>query len=256
MPLPSEATTITGGCSCGVIRYRVAIPESSHRPPMPFAPPESGLQMPFVATCHCNDCRRATGSALPIALLQVPSPMITVSILPYEASESNVTTGRILDVLDEQYDRAKADAARPPYLPAMDVLRAVDGSGRTTDGSSTWLRFFHSFACGPGFSRSFCGRCGTQVCFHFNISPDFCYGGKLPDGWSDMFDLNLGTVDREFLEKDWLVPDSEVNFKHGVLLGKTVSATAKYLKPLSKAQGLGDEDGMVTEDELAALAAE
>jgi hypothetical protein len=210
--------------------------------------------MPIAITCHCNDCRRATGSALPVALFQVPSHLVTVSVLPHEASESNVTTGRILDVLDDQYDQAKADAARPPYLPATDVLRAIEGSGQTS--GSTWLRFFHSFACGSSFSRSFCARCGTQVCFHFNLQPEFCHGGELPDGWADVFDLNLGTVDREFLENEWLIPSSEVNFKHGVLLGKTVSATAKYLKPLSKAQGLGDEDGMATEDELATLAAE
>lgn len=158
-------------------------------------------------------------------------------------------------MLDEAYDQAKADASRPPYLPALDVLRAIDDGGRSSDSNSTWLRFFHSLDCGANMSRSFCGRCGTQVCFHFRLKPEYCYNGELPDGWSDLFDLFLGTVDREFLDKDWFLPNSEVNFMHGTLFSRTVSATAKHLKSLPKSQGMGGDEGMVGEDELAALAA-
>ena len=43
--MPSDHTPLTGGCTCGRIRYRLA------RPPM------------FTQACHCTWCQRETGSA-------------------------------------------------------------------------------------------------------------------------------------------------------------------------------------------------
>lgn len=258
MTFPKEPATLTGGCSCAAIRYKITIPEHSQRPPVPFVPKETGLKMPDVLTCHCNDCRRHTASVLPVSIMQVPGPMVTVSTLsPSEtpkSSPANVATGRILDVLKDGYDAAKADASRPPYLPAEDVLRAIDGSGASDDVGSTWLRFFHSVNAGENMSRSFCGRCGTHFCFHFKLEPMYCHNGEAPEGWVDMFDIFVGTLDREFLEKDWLHPDSEVNFSCGTLIGRSVSASAKYLKALPKLQDMGDQ--YASKEEVAALAAE
>jgi hypothetical protein len=127
----------------------------------------------------------------------------------------------------------------------MEALRA------TTEAKESWLRFFHSEDCGPSRSRSFCGRCGAQVCYHLAIPPEYTSTGKLPDGWSDLFDIYLGSVDREFLENDWLVPEAELQFKHGTLLGKRISVTAKPLKHLIKMQ---EWDGMVEDEELRKLA--
>ncbi|KAJ3522929.1 hypothetical protein NM208_g12658 [Fusarium decemcellulare] len=169
-------------------------------------------------------------------------PSLTVSAIP-SSSESTIVSGRILDVLADDYGAQKADADRPPYVPAMDILRA-------DKESKTWLRFFHSTQCGPDLSRSFCARCGTQLCFHFKLAAEYCFEGKLPDDWQDFFHLYHGSLDREFLEKDWFAPHSEVNFKYGTPFTKSASATAKGLKCLHKLQGF-DED--VTEEELAKL---
>ncbi|CVK87905.1 uncharacterized protein FMAN_05287 [Fusarium mangiferae] len=242
MTLPNEPVKVTGGCSCGAVRYRVDVPALEHRPLNPFAPPALEIKLPGAMTCHCNDCRRSTGSFLAVGVLDVPAPMLTVSAMP-PSSESNIISGRILDVLADDYDAAKADAVRPPYIPAMEVLRA-------TGETKTCLRFFHSVKCNSDVSRSFCGRCGTELCFHLKLEPEYCADGKLPDGWRDSFHLNLGTLDREFLEKDWLSPGSEVMFKHGTPLSRRVSATAKGLKDLPKMQEFDDE---VTEEELATL---
>lgn len=250
MPLPDEAITLTGGCSCGVIRYRIVIPEISSRPSTPFAPREAGMSVPYTTACHCNDCRRATASCLPLGCLQVPGPMISVSIMGRSGPDSNIVSGRILDVMDEKYDAVQADAERPDYQPAVDVFRAQ----KAEESGKTWLRFFHSFDCGMNFSRSFCGRCGTPVCFHIGLKPEWCDGRKLPDGWSDIFDIYTGSVDRVFLDKDWLFPQSEVNFQHGTLFSKTVSATAKYLKHLPKAQAFSEKEDKASENELAKLA--
>ena len=250
MSVPSEATTVTGGCSCGAIRYRITIPEASQRPSLPFAPPEAGLQMPYSTTCHCNDCRRASASLLPLAIVQVPMPMVTVSVLeqPHDA-DVLLKTGRVLDVLDENYDQAEADAKRPAYEPSADVLRATEDNG----ARGTWLRFWHSFDCSSNFSRSFCGRCGTQVGFHLRLRAEYCYGGKLPNGWGDIYDINVGTVDREFLDKEWFQPQSEVNFKHGIPFGKKVAATALGLRHLEKSYSLDPEEGMASEADLRQL---
>jgi len=247
MPLPDHPFLLTGGCSCGAIRYRIQVPQTSDRPPVPWVPPESKLTLPSSITCHCNDCRRASASILAAGVLQIPGPMLTVSALSPSESEPEYHTGRILDVMDDAYDAAVADSQRPPYLPATDVLRAAGEQ-------KTWLRFFHSFNCGPNAGRGFCGRCGTPLSYHFRLIPSMVHGGKLPDGWVDIFDIYLGSIDKEFLAKDWLLPTSEINFKHGSLLSRTVSATARDLKGLLKMQGLLPGEGLVDQAELEHLA--
>ncbi|CAG9944216.1 unnamed protein product [Clonostachys rosea f. rosea IK726] len=254
MTLPDEALTLTGGCSCGAIRYRVEIPAAASRPLSPFVPESVGTKMPYALTCHCNDCRMASGTFLPATLMQIPETMIRVSVLPRTGSSetSNIITGRFLDCTKDDFDADAADAGRPPYLPASDVLRAT----QPQDSDKTWLRFFHSLDCGRSFSRSFCGRCGTEVCFHYALAADWCHGGKLPDGWSDVFDITTGSLDRKFVGVDWLAPDAETNFKHGSALGRSVSATGKWLKDTVKMKALGPEEGFVDEEELAELAKE
>lgn len=248
MPLPSEATTLTGGCSCGAVRYRLAVPEAAQRPSIPFCPPDYGMTMPYTITCHCNDCRRASASVLPLVILQASSPMVTVSVLSQD-DDSPVHFGRSLDACSEDFDLAKADANRPPYKPSMEVFRP------SSTGSKSWLRWFHSVDCSPSkHSRSFCGRCGTQVCFHFALQSEHCHDGKMPDGWADFMDVNVGTLDREWLEKGWFEPDSEVNWMHGTVLGKQVSATAKGLKGAMKANGFGGDEGYADDQELERLA--
>ncbi|KAH7320052.1 hypothetical protein B0I35DRAFT_408775 [Stachybotrys elegans] len=244
MPFPDSALTFTGGCSCGAVRYRVALPELSSRALSPFEPPEHNTRTPIVMACHCNDCRRATASVLAPLMIQIPSPVLTVSVLSPGESEPPEASGRFVDALAPDYDAEAADASRPPYRPAMDVLRA-DGKAKG------WLRFFHSEECGLTKSRAFCGRCGTQVSYHLALIPEYCHDDKLPADYSDIFDINLGTVDREFLDKDWFTPAHEVHFKLGTRLGRMVSATAMPLKEVPKLQ---EYDEVVGDEELAELA--
>lgn len=244
MPLPDDATTVTGGCSCGAIRYRISIPQRQDRPLHPMTPPEYDSRLPDTLTCHCNDCRRTTGSFLAVGMADVPAPMLTVSAMsPSSGSEPTIASGRILDVLADDYDAKAADAARPPYLPAADVLRA-------TEGNRSWMRFFHSTSCTPDVSRGFCGRCGSPISFHFKLEPEYCHDGKLPSGWRHVFHLYLGSIDREFLDKDWFAPSAEVNFKLGTPVSRCVSATAKGLKEVAK---MGEFDDPVPAEELEKL---
>ncbi|KAJ4322379.1 hypothetical protein N0V84_004850 [Fusarium piperis] len=244
MPLPDDPATVTGGCSCGAIRYRIAIPRLEDRPLHPMAPPSSNTRLPNAITCHCNDCRRSTGSFLPLGVADIPATMLTVSSIS-PSSETTIVSGRFLDVLADDYDAEKADADRPPYVPGTQSLLAGEES-------KTWIRFYHTISCGRACSRSFCGRCGTPVCYHFKLLPEFCHDGVVPKDFEDVFHICLGTMDREFLEKGWFTPDTEVNFKFGTSFGKCVSATAKGLKEIPKVQ---EFDGEVTQEELDKLAA-
>ncbi|KAE9369025.1 hypothetical protein N431DRAFT_428696 [Stipitochalara longipes BDJ] len=55
--------------------------------------------------------------------------------------------------------------------------------------------------------RGFCDNCGTSLCYRSTA---------LMESWPDMVDILLGTVDREYLEKDWLKPERELWWDMGV----------------------------------------
>jgi hypothetical protein len=182
---------------------------------------------PTSMACHCNDCRLATGTT-PLQCLACPDYIVTVSALPRDEFEweSCVVTSRIIDP-----DTAvtAADADRPPYLPALQVLRPDEPGSR-----GTWLRFFHSFECSGRLSRAFCGRCGSHVSFHYQIIPDW-FGGPdvvhLPEaGWRGVFDLMLGTVDRSLAEEAWMAPEREINWNSALPWVKSLSVQGSIAK--------------------------
>jgi hypothetical protein len=100
MPLPDHAFTLNGGCNCRSIRYRIHVPARLERQLHPFMlafsknPPTGEkwkledveadpnfARAPLIITCHCNDCRRSTGSILPFAIT-VPVQIMEVSVEP------------------------------------------------------------------------------------------------------------------------------------------------------------------------------
>lgn len=237
-----------------MVRYRIVVPEAKERIVRPLVTEaEDNLTYPLVVNCHCNDCRRHTSSLYPASTITVPTPYITVSVLPFEQQDSNVATGRPLDPLSEGYDREAADAKRPAYKSAADVLRAVDGAGKTSE--PTWLRFCHSLDSGENIVRSFCGRCGSQLCIQIAVQEAWCRSGKLPDGWSDLFNVYAGTLDREFLQAGWALPSSEVQWDNATNFTKCISATAKDLKSIPKLKGFAAYAGYADEDEVKSYAA-
>ena len=69
MPLLEETFIIHGGCNCKAVRYEISVPALSDRPPTPYKTPGADigdLRIPAVSMDHCNDCRRATSSILPM----------------------------------------------------------------------------------------------------------------------------------------------------------------------------------------------
>lgn len=149
---------------------------------------------------------------------------MTVSAIPRCEDEANAraVTGRIMELPASMQDVAEADQDRPPYIPAVDVLRpGVPGS------ANTWLHFFHSFSCSEDLSRSFCGRCGSPVAVHYR--PDAEFMGPLfvkPKGWLDVVDVFLGSVDKHILGKeDLLQVEHEVNLDDAVSWAKRTMLT-------------------------------
>jgi hypothetical protein len=59
----------------------------------------------------------------------------------------------------------------------------------------------------PSF-RGFCENCGTMLCYRSRKG--------FPDGWPDMVDILVGTVDREDLEKEWMKPQRELSWDMGI----------------------------------------
>ncbi|TVY31856.1 hypothetical protein LOCC1_G008950 [Lachnellula occidentalis] len=190
MPLPPHKFVVKGGCNCGAIRYKISIPEIEHRPLHPSSTSSSTVHLPFIAIDHCNDCRRATGAILPLWICS-PISMITSSVilrsttsLPTEASQR----------------KAGPDDHEPrtAWLPAEEVFTPGPVS------SNSFLTFFES---SENRRRSFCGRCGTHLAYA---------ALPMPEGWPDMLDIVLGSVDREDLDGEALRPDRQLWWECGI----------------------------------------
>ena len=181
MPVPKEAFTIEGGCNCNAIRYKIDIPAFDSRPfrstiETPLDPKDE-VRLPYIITDHCNDCRKATGSIMAFWICSPPE-MISVSCIARSG---------------------ESETLKPtPWVTAAEVFR---GHGPQTH--KTFLTFYKS---SPDVSRGFCGRCGTNLTFY----------GKPPEGYTEMIDIVLGTIDREYLEGYQLSPERQLEWDFGI----------------------------------------
>ncbi|KAH6666505.1 hypothetical protein F5X68DRAFT_236945 [Plectosphaerella plurivora] len=232
MPLPKEAFDITGGCNCGAIRYRIAVPEFSKRPlaftlgPSPDPKDPKTVRLPHAAACHCNDCRSATGGQA-MSYLILPADFMTVSAIPRGDADESIrsVTGRLVDRPQSIDAVTASDANRPPYVPSIDVLRP-----RVPGAEVTWLRFFHSYYCSSEVgSRAFCGRCGGPVAFHSKPQAEW-FGPqyKQPEDFEHVIDVHLGTVDKHILDDgDKLAIEHDTSWKEGLRWYKKVLASGE-----------------------------
>ena len=184
---PKHSFTINGGCNCGAVRYKVNVPPFEDRKPNPYRTPGADigdLRIPCTFIDHCNDCRRATSSVLPMALV------------------TDITVVEAAVLSDPQHDKSKSE---PTWQPAAEVFDFTSEAHRT---GSLSLKFYKST---PGRCRWFCGTCGTMVAYTVD-------DGQIPSewGWPKMLDIWLGTVDREDLEKDWMAPERMMWCEKGV----------------------------------------
>ena len=205
--LPPEPFTINGGCNCRAIRYRISVPARAFRPANPFATPEHPAHLPMVTTDGCNDCRTATASILPTWIC-VPAEMMSVCI----RTPPPVLTDHSL---------SKDDSAKLTKLPRPTTTTTNSGSKSSDSYSNSdsgpeeiWLPALqiltvHSdpvipasplrwYISSSSRARTFCGHCGTNLTYA--IYP-------MVEGFPDIFDTLLGSVDRSDLERAWMAPE-------------------------------------------------
>ncbi|KAF7858835.1 hypothetical protein EAF04_008877 [Stromatinia cepivora] len=73
------------------------------------------------------------------------------------------------------------------------------------ESDSYHLKFFKS---SDRSTRSFCGRCGTNLTYSINPKPS--------EEWPDLFDVVLGTIRREDLEGQWMMSDRHCWVSKGI----------------------------------------
>ncbi|ATZ54998.1 hypothetical protein BCIN_11g03070 [Botrytis cinerea B05.10] len=194
MPLPETSLSVRGGCNCRAIRYEIQIPSLDQRPFHPYSDtmkPGEHVHLPMIAIDHCNDCRRATGAVLPLWLCS-PIDYISISLLRRSATSqpSSIKTAGEGDKISL--------ASRETWSSAEETFRP----GLSVDGS-----FLTAYISSEARTRYFCGRCGTNI--GYRVSP-------MPEGWPEMLDVVMGTIDREDLESDAMIPERALWVDHGI----------------------------------------
>ena len=189
MPLPDSPLTIHGGCNCRAIRYEINIPALSNRPFHPYS--DNSVRLPFIVVCHCNDCRRASGT-LTLAGICNPTEFLRISLLPRSSPLPSLQQTRV---------EPQNDDAERPWVPARDVFKPSNVLIAPSDS------FLASYKPSEGVTRTFCARCGTNVTYSRH---------PMPEGWPEMLDILMGTVDREDLERDELRPERHVWWDKGI----------------------------------------
>jgi hypothetical protein len=199
MPLPDEALNVDGGCNCGAVRYQVDIPAVKERPLHPLAPTDGSVPvpLPFLVIDHCNDCRRATGSLLPVWMC-APIAMASVSLVRASsaslAPEASARVG----------PHSKAEEQRGPWIKAADVFVASQSQADATTATADCDHFLKSYESSNNRWRWFCSRCGTSI----------GYTAVVPKGFPDMLDITMGSIDRHHLEG--LVPERHLWWDFGI----------------------------------------
>jgi hypothetical protein len=185
---PKDAFTLSGGCNCKAIRYKLEFPPESDRPvalPASKSNGQGDIRMPQSAICFCNDCRIANGSLVLFAIM-CPPEQANFSLLSKSASDAKR--------LDIYASEAFANLSDSPVV-----------------GETTYLgdSYFGLYQSSEKALRGFCSKCGTPLLYVYTPRP-------LPPGaTSGGVDIYLGTIDREDLEKLGAL-DRFVNCKLGI----------------------------------------
>ncbi|KAH8897173.1 hypothetical protein GQ53DRAFT_743000 [Thozetella sp. PMI_491] len=182
MPFPSEPLVLRGGCNCTAVRWRMSLPSHSERAPNPYHTRTKDIgdvRLPTAGICHCDGCRRASGSIGTYAFI---TDMATLEL-------SILARDKVPD------PKADDNGERPPYVPALSLL----DEPATADLSGLWLMHYES---SPMRNRWFCGRCGTQLGVAVSKA-------AIPQElWSPrVITLCGGSTDRDLLENAWCQPD-------------------------------------------------
>ncbi|KAJ8613212.1 hypothetical protein MRB53_037078 [Persea americana] len=209
MPLPLHPLLLTGSCRCTASRYRVTIPAAADRPRNPVDGPDGPIPLPVVLTDHCNDCRRVTG-AIVNYWLSAPQVMVEMCFSPGEY-DSGAVSGLPAAVGDggakaavEQGMECKTQTEKEGEKEIWHPFPSVVDPSSTIPGCS--LSFSHrDHPDHPlTITRAWCSKCGTPLTYSMRERP-----GAKPWPEPKMVEIVLGTLDREWLEEEWIMPDMQ-----------------------------------------------
>jgi hypothetical protein len=174
--LPQEAFTLHGGCDCRAIRYTISIPAFPSRPIL-STPDLSGREIrpPEIFFDHCNKCRRVSGALLQAWLS-----------CPQEWLEWHITRGN-----------ENSDLSTLPNIATSDLIKSKPGEST-----------FTHYASSKEVTRSFCGKCGTNLLYVFE--------GRIKENPTPIVDIVLGSLDSESLERPGVRPDRHFYWDSGV----------------------------------------
>ena len=197
--LPPTPFNLHGGCFCNAITYTISVPTLESRPLVPNAPKrplgaqtETDKRLPMIALDHCNSCRRISGSILECWFI-CPQSWMQFCLLPLNAK--NATSGVLTS------DDKTEDCIFP-------VTQDVLTPGKELE-EKTYLKGFIS---SEGAHRTFCGRCGTHLTFHWTGDDD----DWVLENWGPHFDVAVGTFDKDSVEMEGMRPGRHSWWAEGI----------------------------------------
>ncbi|KAF4628673.1 hypothetical protein G7Y89_g9473 [Cudoniella acicularis] len=169
MPLPDHAFIVHGGCNCRAIRYKVDVPALNDRflhPTKDQSNVPEDEKIRFPMSLICHCNDCRTSSG---ALVNYAFACLN-SYVSFKLESRNGKESK-------------------EWIPAADIFPPAEFKR-----SDTFLAFYHSSTV---ITRSFCARCGTSLTYNID---------QMPAPFPPFLDIWTGTIDREDLEKDWLIP--------------------------------------------------
>ncbi|KAL2402561.1 hypothetical protein ABEF93_001104 [Exophiala dermatitidis] len=175
--LPKDALTLTGGCYCKAIRYRINVPAWDHRPAVPGAldtpisPSESvPTKLPVVDIDHCNTCRQVSGAMVQCWFI-CPVSWVEWDLQPKPSHPDG-------DQGEREHEKTI-------------TLSTPEAVGPDRQGQSRPSTHVGRFCCTDRATRAFCSRCGTHLSYlnHARLNTPAAF-----------VDVTVGSFDRESLE--------------------------------------------------------
>lgn len=158
------------------MRYTILVPSLLSRPVLPDKDLLGAeIRPPEIILDHCNKCRRVSG-----AIIQA------WFICPQEWVELSVTTENSLN-----------PEKKASLFTTKDLIQSKPGTTPAVN--------YHS---SPEVTRSFCGRCGTNLLYVFE--------GREKNNPIPMVDIVLGSFDTESLEMEGVRPDRHFYWDSGI----------------------------------------
>ncbi|KFZ06557.1 hypothetical protein V501_07283 [Pseudogymnoascus sp. VKM F-4519 (FW-2642)] len=192
--LPTTPFTLTGGCFCKAVEYTVSVPDVASRPTLPKPPKfplgpqtEDCERLPIISIDHCNSCRRVAGTVFQSWFICLQR-WTTFYLLPRFTVTRTGADTEIRIIL----------TAAEALIPDKDILE------------KTYLSYFSS---SKDVHRTFCGRCGTGLTFHYSGEDDEM---AAEDKWGPYFDVALGTLDEKSTKVEGMKPTRHGHCDDGI----------------------------------------